>query len=420
MSLFCETMRREVALSEKQVAVIGAGASGLVAAIECARNGAETTLYEAGHRLGTKILKTGNGRCNLSNSAIEPGWDFKGYNNPAFVQEALGELGCAAIRGFFESIGLLTFEDSEGRIYPVTNSAASVVEALAWECRRLRVYIKTDCKVHGVRAANDDDRERLGAQGDWVVTVDDGSEAVFDKVIVATGNSFKVPARLALPIDSKSFVLGPLATSGNATEAMDGVRIRARVTLRSGGKVAFSDTGEVLFRKYGVSGIVIFDCSRYANYGDEISLDLVPFLSEEELAADLETRNERYRMLRQTSKALLAALSGLIHGQAIPAILDYCGVDVDDPPRELPVDDLAFALKNFELTIADLPGADNAQVTRGGVSTEAVDGKTLESLGRPGIYVCGEALDVDGACGGFNLHWAWGSGLVAARSACIS
>ena len=407
-------------MSDKHVAVIGAGASGLVAAIECARGGAETTLYEAGHRLGTKILKTGNGRCNLSNSAIRSDWDFARYNNPAFVKEALGELDCAAIRAFFESIGLLTFEDSEGRIYPITNSAASVVEALAWECRRLRVYIKTDCKVHGVRSANGDDCERLGAQRDWVVTVDDGSEALFDKVIVATGNSFKVPARLALPIDNKSFVLGPLATSGHSTEAMDGVRIRAGVTLRSGGKVAFSDTGEVLFRKYGVSGIVIFDCSRYANYGDELSLDLAPFLSDEELATDLAARAERYRLLRPTSKALLAALAGLVHGQAIPAIFDYCGIDVDNPPAELPVDDLAFALKNFEMTIADLPGADNAQVTRGGVSTDTVNPTTLESLGRPGIYVCGETLDVDGACGGFNLHWAWASGLIAARAACSS
>ena len=415
----------------RNVIVIGAGASGLAAAIAATRAGAQVTVLDGDVKPGRKILRTGNGRCNLTNAHIEvaPGQTddelpLSLYNNPTFVRPTLERIGYREIIGFFKSLGLLCYEDQEGRMYPVTNRARSVLDVLVGECARLGTDIRCDCHVREIREGD----AGFGA------VLDDGSVVHGDAVIVATGAGAAPVASLGLPIIPQRPVLGALLTDPDIVRRMEGVRMRCAVSLAGRG---IGDTGEVLFRPHGVSGIVIFDLSRHAHAGDVLVLDLLPFMEFDEVIAELEARKTRSyaplsvgagleskraaRRARQRGRELdgtvLRLFDGLVVREVADAVLAYCGLDTGIPPEELPAAQIADALKNLRLTIEGGPETGDAQAMRGGIATNAVDAESLEVAGHDGLYACGEALDVDAACGGFNLHWAWSSGLVAGESA---
>lgn len=358
------------------VVVVGGGASGLAAAIAAAEAGASVVVLERAVECGRTILATGNGRCNFSNVLLA--WDR--YNDPAFVGAVCGERFGEDVLDFFEECGLAWVEEDAGRLYPLSRQAASVREVLLARARRSDVTLAPAREVTGI--------ERDGAA--WGVTYEGVSvgRVLAGSVVLAAGGGEKVARSLGLDCAPYEPVLCSLACEapeGVSLDALDGRRahVVARL-LRDGAEVA-RETGEVLFRSYGLSGIAVFDLSRVARAGDVISLDLT-------CGAELER-------LRQ-----LAERAGGCSGILDPVIASALGNSLD----------LACDLCLIVIGPAE---PERAQVTRGGLLTAQFDPATLEAQALPGLYACGEALDVDGACGGFNLAWAWKSGIVAGHAA---
>ena len=372
----------------RDVLVVGGGAGGLCAAVAAARSGARVVILEKANRVGKKLLKTGNGRCNLSNRNVAP----ERYNRPEFVAPVLAETPCGRLLDFFASLGLWTHTDAEGRVYPLSDAAASVLDVLRMECARLGAEER--CGAEAVSVAPLE-------SGGFRVSLRDGETLDARKVIVSTGGGTALLRPLGIGYIPFSPVLCPLKTDGEGIRGLTGLRVRCRAALLRKGRPVHEEAGELLFRDFGVSGILALDLSRHARPGDVLSLDLLPELTAEELRERL----LRQRALRDGSDIFI----GIFHRRLGEAVLRRAGgTDMDA---------LVRAVKDYRLTVAGPGDVQNAQVTRGGAAPEGFYPRTLESRTIPGLYCVGEALDVDGECGGYNLHWAFASGLAAGRSA---
>lgn len=382
-----------------RVVIIGGGAAGLTAAIVAARDDVDVTILEGGARVGRKILASGNGRCNLSNSAVSP----RGYNHREFVKPVLDAYSCQDIREFFEGMGLLTHADSEGRVYPTTNAAASVLEVLRLECAHLGVKERCDSPVASITESSTG----------FEVTLREGEQLSADAVIVATGGGESLLAGLGHGHIECTPVLGPLKTELEPIRGLSGIRVRCAASLlaQNGAPIA-TERGELLFRDYGVSGIMIFDLSRYLEQASTLSIDFLPDIEVPDLHAAIFAR--RKTLWWRTAGTFL---EGMLQGRVALAIMRVVGVDPTIPVAELACEQCAATLKDFRLTITGRGDAKQAQVTRGGASITDFDSETMASRLVGGLFAAGEVLDVDGRCGGYNLHWAWASGIAAGESA---
>ena len=369
-----------------QVAVVGGGAGGLAAAIAAAEGGASVKICERANRVGKKLLKTGNGRCNLTHQDVRA----EDYNCPDFVAPVLEQTDTAALLDFFRGLGLWTVTDAEGRVYPRSDTAASVLDVLRLRCGKLGVEECCSCEVAGIG-------RRRGA---WLLRFADGGSAEADRVIVASGGGTRLTAALGIPQRPFAPVLCPLKTDVRPIRGLSGLRARCVVTLEREGRALCAEAGEVLFRDYGLSGIVILNMSRLARAGDVLALDLLPEWEEAALSAALRSRRQ--------DCGEQELLTGVFHRRLGEALLRLAPGDTDA---------LARYIKRFPLTVEGAADTANAQVTRGGAAVESFDPATLQCRDWEGLYVIGEALDVDGRCGGYNLHWAFASGLAAGRSA---
>lgn len=374
-------------MSKRQITIVGGGAAGLAAAVTAARLGARVTILERADRVGKKILQTGNGRCNLTNTAAAP----DAYNAPDFVLPALTKYNCASIRRFFLELGLLTYQDAEGRVYPVSDTASSVLDVLRLACEENGV--QTQCKFEATRILPDGG-----------ICAADGRHVPADAVIVATGGGTGLLKSAGHQIVPFTPVLCPLKTDTVPIRGLSGLRVKCAVTLLRSGKPQITLHGELLFRDYGVSGIVIFDLSRYAQPGDLLSIDFLPDLSQEEILLLL-----KHRIQEHPSRTGGTFLTGIFHSRISAALLRAAGGT--DPAM------LARTIKGFPLAIQGHGDPKLAQVTRGGASLSSFDPDTLRSRLHASLYAAGETLNVDGKCGGFNLHWAFASGILAAQSA---
>ena len=369
------------------VIILGAGASGMVAALTAAETkNRRVLLLERQQRVGRKLLATGNGRCNLTNTGAAPE-NYHG-EDAAFARSALTRFTSADTLAFFSSLGLLTEEEYGGRVYPLSNSANSVLDVLRFALEGAGVEVHTACRVTAVR------RERDG------FAVQCESERFFaDALIVACGGAaggklggvkdgYEILKSLGHSRTKLYPALAPLVTAPEYPRALKGVRADAAVTLRRGGVIARS-AGEVQFTDTGVSGPAVFDVSRAASVcggGAEIVFD---FFRGRETAELLGRMCVKYAGIG--GAAPLASLSD----------------------RDL--ENVLFACRAFTLEVRGTAGFDAAQVTAGGASTAQFDPETLQSRLVPGLFACGEVLDVDGDCGGYNLQWAWASGALAGR-----
>jgi predicted Rossmann fold flavoprotein len=396
------------AMHQPRVLIIGGGAAGLSAAIAAARAGAGVSILESGSRIGRKILASGNGRCNLSNVSISP----SAYNHPAFVEPVIGVYPYEPIKSFFADMGLLVRVDDEGRVYPSTNAAASVLDVMRLECARLGVEISYDFEVDDVRAA---------PGGGFAVSSADGERVCGQSVIVATGGG-SLLKKAGHRVLNGVPVLGPLKTETGPIRGLSGIRVRCAATLlaganrdSSGGTPVATERGELLFRDYGVSGIMIFDLSRYLEKKSVISIDFFPDIAETELQAMLAMRRDSLSW-----RSADTFFTGMLHDRVARAVLRAAQVSSSATVKELPLDVLAVLLKDFRLKITGRGDAAQAQVTRGGASVAEFDANTMESNLTPGLFAAGEVLDIDGRSGGFNLHWAWASGIVAGQAAARS
>lgn len=370
------------------VAVIGGGAGGLCAAIAAGRAGADVVIFEQANRVGKKLLKTGNGRCNLSNMEVTP----DDYNHPDFVEPTLREYFCEELLDFFGSLGLWTVTDEEGRVYPRSDTAASVLDVLRLECEEMEVGERCSMEITGI-----------APQGHgFYLTARTGETFFVDRVIVATGGGTSLLRPLGHKMVPFSPILCPLKTDAESIRGLTGLRCTCRAELIRRGKSVYAEDGEILFRDFGVSGILALNLSRYALPGDTLSLDLLPELSFD----DLKTRLQQQRMRRGFDADLF---TGIFHRRLGEAIARRA--KSDDPAE------LARIIKDYRLSVLGPGDTQHAQVTRGGADIAEFDPETMESRRVPGLYAVGEALDIDGACGGYNLHWAFASGLRAGRSA---
>lgn len=406
----------------KMIAIIGGGAAGLAAAVEAVREARlrsveiEITVYEAADRVGKSILATGNGRCNLSNAAIAA----SAYRNAEFVGRTFCSMPPNEVLSLFGELGLAVREEAEGRLYPLTNKASSVLDVLRFAAREGGVRESCGVEVTAVTPVRDR----------FLVCFADDSTVFADAVIIACGGrvaqSMLPPS---YPFEVLRPVLGPLKTDTAPLKGLNNVRVRCEVSLLGRGAKADAaanakadagagralkahETGEVLFRDYGVSGIAIFNLSRFAEAGDTLSIDLVPGIGKAELAADLASRATRFG-----TRSAVELVSGMLLAPVARAVFASAGISPDDSLPSGREKEAACAIKSFELDVRGIGDARQCQVTRGGFAVSSFSPDTMESHVHPGLHVAGEALDVDAPCGGYNLHWAWESGMLAARSA---
>lgn len=414
------------------VLLIGGGASGLAAAITAARAGKSVCIVERDVVCGLKILATGNGRCNLSNESI----DFQRYNHPAFVESVMGSQPEEELGNFFSSLGIMTTSE-EGRLYPRSLRAESVRDALLNACDRLGIALicganvvsaskapegwalQIDRPARTLKAKKHDDRKtEVRSLRKALADAPRKNETLQTKaVIIATGGN---PADIAqlfnLPLTPQRPVLCPVSASvvgdQTALKTLDGLRVRARLTLTRNHEELWREDGEVLFRTFGISGVAAFNLSRRVQYGDTILLDFFPDLSKDEL---LDMLNRRVKLLGGFSPRDPRWLDGMLAPQLSRVV---CTAFEQCHPGSNDVIHLVSILKHFKLLVEGTAEERSAQVTRGGVSVESISTPSLRarSVVDTPLYVCGEALDIDADCGGFNLAWAWLSGIRAASS----
>mgnify|MGYP004661053567 FL=1 len=393
------------------VIIIGGGASGMMAALTAAENGRSVLLLERQSRVGRKLLATGNGRCNLTNYNTSPA-RYHGEDG-GFCAYALCAFDVGSTLQYFASLGLLTVAEDSGRVYPMSNMAGSVLDVLRYALEQPAIEVVTGQTVTAVKKT---------ANGFTVRTETDAFTA--GKLILAAGGcaGSKVGGvmdgyRLAKALGHHRTALYPslvqLKTDPTYPRALKGVKAECGITVLRGSGTVAENRGEVLFTEYGVSGPAIFDISRAVATGGEGLVCALDFFPDWDLREVLDW----LRMRRQTMQAHEAStlLVGSCHTRLGQMLCKAAGF-TNQPAASLTDSDLeriARQAKHFALPITGTCGFDQAQVTAGGLQTGEFDPQTMQSLLVPGLYACGEVLDVDGDCGGFNLQWAWSSGHLA-------
>lgn len=408
----------------KTLAIIGGGAAGLAAAIaagERARQlgrGLQVTVYEADERVGRSILATGNGRCNFSNARI----DVREYHNAAFagaVFDALAaRFGSDCVHDFFASLGLAWREEADGRQYPLANKASVVVDVLRAAAAEYGVREACESAVSSVDPPHE-------AGKPFTMRLRDGRFERADAVIVACGGRAveAIEAYDAALLPTRP-VLGPLRVAPADVpfaRELDNIRVKCAVTLARKEGVVFTrlatEAGELMFRKYGVSGICVFNLSRLAEPGDVLRVDFLQAGGPEQAEELLAARRERLAVRFGDHITYEALLRGLLLPRVSEAVLKASNIDPTSPFSPFDAAHLARILCAFPLEVAGIADPDISQVRRGGFAVDAFDPASMQALAIPGLFAAGEALDVDGPCGGYNLHWAWSSGMLAGCAA---
>lgn len=397
------------------IAVIGGGAAGMMAALTAsAHPQQEVYLFERQSRVGRKLLATGNGRCNLSNHSISR--DHYHGIQPDFTDFALQQFDVDKTLAFFKELGLFTTMDESGRIYPLSNSANSVVDVLRLTLEnRPNVQLLCNAEVTQIRT------------GQTFTVITPETQIKADRVIVTAGgvagsklggsmHGYNLLKGLGHSCTKLYPSLVQIKTDPTYPRSLKGVRTDGFVTLYADGKKIASELGEIQFTEFGISGPAVFRLSRYASPvrdSMEAVLNLMPNVPFSELEMALQQRQQQIPKL--TTENLL---TGMLHNRLGRTILRYAGYSLSQSIETLQPKDLsaiAAAIKNMRLPVTGVMGMDAAQVTAGGIRTEEFDPETLESRQIPGLYAAGEVLDIDGDCGGYNLQWAWSSGRLAGQ-----
>ena len=397
------------------IGIIGGGASGMAAALAAAENkDVQVVLLERQARVGRKLQATGNGRCNLTNlHACEGGYHGE---DAAFADYAIGQFGPEATLNWFRSLGLFTVAEDSGRVYPYSDQANSVLDVLRFALEKPNIELRLGFEVEKVKKT---------ATGFRVESKEEILEC--DKLIIACGglagtklggtmSGYKLLRSLGHKCTKLRPTLVQLKTSWTGIAGLKGVRANCRAAIYRGGQLHAQSTGEIQFTEYGLSGPVIFEVSRDACQGRGewlCRLDFLPDIPEEALLEELLRRKE-------TNLPTSELLTGILHNRLGRVITQSVGISGYVPVAQLEEKEIAEVCrtaKNFEIGLTEPMGMDSAQVTAGGIVTKEFDETTMESRILPGLYACGEVLDIDGDCGGYNLQWAWSSGRLAGEHA---
>ena len=404
----------------RTVAVIGGGASGMMAAVTAASEGARVILLEHKDRIGKKILSTGNGRCNFTNIHQEPICYHS--EDPLFPWEVVEKFNAQAVISFFLQLGVYS-KNRNGYIYPNSDQASAVLDAFRMELDRLKVEIRTGVECREIRP---------GKKGFTILTDQEPVRA--DRVILCAGSKAAPTTGsdgsgydLAKKLGHRILPVLPALTALKCEEkffkSIAGVRANGSVSIWSDGECIAKDTGEIQLTDYGISGIPVFQVSRYASQllyekkETDAMLDFMPDFTKAQTNAFL-----RARAQTRPDKSAEMFLIGLFHKKLCDLWIRLSKIPRQRKAGELTADEIACLtdlIKVFRVRIQETNSYDKAQVCCGGIDTREVDPETLESVYVPGLYFAGEILDVDGMCGGYNLTFAWASGYAAGRSAAV-
>jgi predicted Rossmann fold flavoprotein len=384
--------------------VIGGGAAGILAAISKARRGKPVIICEKNDQLGRKILATGNGRCNLLNDDLDETY----YNEDArqLVKSVFSRFDKSEILGFFKEIGLNVYSQ-DGRIFPVTNQAASVRKVLEMELNRLSVPVKYGFTCTGLLLTKDSIAviSQTGEKIECGQAVFTGGGKTYP-TLGSDGSMYGIAKKLGHNVIEPVPSAVPLVVKDSLCHILQGQRISAGVSTFINGSEGQQIHGELLFTKYGLSGTCILDISRPLSIALNrdrlmsifVSVDLVPFMERQHLKDELERRQHagfppENMLVGLLPNKIAIALRSLFAGRNLDSALN--------------------ALKSWRFRVIDTRGWNEAEFTSGGIDVSEVKAGTLESMIRKGIYFAGEVLDVDGKRGGYNLAWAWSSGFIA-------
>ena len=398
-----------------KIGIIGAGASGMAAAIAASENpDVQVILFERQARVGKKLLATGNGRCNLSNrnASIEK---YHG-DDPIFAATALQLFPVEETLEWFGNLGLFTVTEDSGKVYPYSDQANSVVDILRFGLVKPNITLHTGFEVRKVR------------QTENGFAVHGEEETVnCDRLIIACGglagtklggsmSGYKLLSQFGHKTTKLRPSLVQLKTSWSGISSLKGVRANCCISIFKDDQLYAKSSGEIQFTDYGISGPVVFEISRDVCFGKGewyAHIDFLPQYTEEQLVKALSAR-------KNTELAAEELLTGILHNRLGRILTRAAGLrdqtlirDIDDSV----LNRLCEMAKSFRIELTEPMGMDRAQVTAGGIITDDFDPNTMQSKLVPGLYACGEVLDIDGDCGGYNLQWAWSSGRLAGMSA---
>lgn len=400
----------------KEIVIIGGGPSGIMAALTIAEKTKEQvkiTIVERLEKIGKKILATGNGKCNYTNMNLTT----KKYNNPRFVSPTFKLMTPANLIKYFDSIGMMSKELNEGRVYPFTENATTVLDILRFNLNKYNIEIKSNFEVDKVvldktkkyQIFNKNQRNYF-ITADYVVFACGGCSA---PILGSNGSGYA----LLKPYKIKTTPLTPglvgIKSDVQTLKALDGVRFKCNVGIfekKTKYKV-FSEDGEVQFKTDGISGICVMQASSFIarNPGNYyIGLDLIPRISKDDVIKMLNERRNMFASLEVGSY-----LIGMLPKQLGLAVLKKANCSLSGYIKELSstnIKKIATSIKEFNLDIKGVYDFKNSQVTVGGIATDEISSETLKLKKMNNAYICGEMIDIDGECGGYNLTWAFASG----------
>ncbi len=404
-----------------KIAIIGAGAAGIIAAITAKRlnKDIQIDLFDANKGIGKKILASGNGRCNISNSQVTA----KNYlgENPDFTSYALKEFDFKAFEKFCKSIGLLLDIKETNKVYPLSNEAKSVTKLLELALDSLGVNVYLDSLISDVQKSENKFNIKTQTQ----------EYKDYDKVLISNGlgaapqlNANETGLDFASNFEHSFNPTYPslvgLHTDVNYHSRMQGVKKECNVSLYINGQLEQEISGDVLFTKYGVSGFAILDISQVAAYNlslyqdVKIAVNFFPKLHRNDLSNQIQSLFKS-----AANQKALDILTGMISNKIAPVLLEICKIDSECKAGQVnakQIKAISYQLNQWKLKITDTQGFGHAEASGGGVRTDEVDSKTYESKKCKNLYFAGEVLDIVGNRGGFNLQFAWASGYLAGKS----
>lgn len=397
------------------IGIIGGGASGMAAALAAAEQpGVQVVLMERQARLGRKLQATGNGRCNLTN--LHAGQQGYHGDRPEFAREAISAFGPQETLAWFRLLGLFTVAEPSGRVYPYSDQANSVVDVLRFALERPNIQVKLGFEV-----------EKVKKTPDGFLVESKQEHLSCDRLIVACGGlagtklggsmaGYQLLRSLGHRCTRLRPTLVQLKAAWGGIAGLKGVRANCHAAIYRGETLWSESAGELQFTEYGLSGPVMFEISRDACQGLgpwHCRLDFLPEVPESALQEELLRR-------RQGDLPTSELLTGILHNRLGRVLTQAAGISLSRQVTQLGEAELfqvAQTVKDFDVALKEPMGMDSAQVTAGGMVTAEFDEQTMESRLVPGLYACGEVLDIDGDCGGYNLQWAWSSGRLAGLSA---
>ena len=405
----------------KRIAIIGAGAAGIIAAITAKNENKDLhiDLFDINNAIGKKILASGNGRCNISKIDAQVS-NYIG-ENPTFASFALKQFDFNSFKKFCKSMGLLLDIKEDGKVYPLSNEAKSVTTLLQAKLDSLDINFTANTKITAMKKQD----------GKFVLYSEEKEFKDYDNVLISSGlaaapqlNSTEIGLDIATTFGHSSNITYPslvgLQTDFEHKSRLQGVKKESEVSLYIDGQIEKQIQGDLLFTKYGVSGFSILDISQYAVYPMSLYQDV-------QIAINLfpkQNRNEVLGMIESLVKSLpneklINLLSGVISNKLAPVVIDIIKVDseikaIDVNAKHIRA--IVNTLINLRMKVTDTQGFKHAEASGGGIRTDEVNEKTFESKKCKGLYLAGEVLDIVGNRGGYNLQFAWASGYLAGKS----